>query len=132
MHRYGWWPPPVTDLAPGGRPGCGYSLHVPDTLGARARDLAAQIMREYPGRLRHLAAVAARADALSVTVPTDTVDALAASCWLHDIGYPPALRQTGFPPLEGATYLRQEGSPDDDCALVAHPSAAALSRGSTA
>jgi len=59
---------------------------VPDTLVARARDLAAQIMREYPDRLRHLAAVAARADALSVTVPTDMVDALVASAWLHDIG----------------------------------------------
>src|SRR6476646_1657594 len=55
-------------------------------------------------------------------VPTDMVDALVASAWLHDIGYAPALRQTGFHPLDGATYLRQEGWPDDVCALVAHHS----------
>jgi hypothetical protein len=32
------------------------------------------------------------------------------------------LRQTGFHPLDGATYLRQEGRPDGVCALVAHHS----------
>jgi predicted hydrolase (HD superfamily) len=96
--------------------------YVPDTLVARARDLAAQIMRGHPDRLRHLAAVAARADTLSVTVPTDRADALVAAAWLHDIGYAPALRQTGFHPLDGATHLRQEGWPDDVCALVAHHS----------
>jgi putative nucleotidyltransferase with HDIG domain len=95
---------------------------VPDTLVTKARDLAAQIMREHPDRLRHLAAVAARADALSGTVSIDAVDALVASAWLHDIGYASALRETGFHPLDGATYLRQEGWPDRVCALVAHHS----------
>ena len=32
------------------------------------------------------------------------------------------MRQTGFHPLDGATYLRQEGWPDGVCALVAHHS----------
>jgi predicted hydrolase (HD superfamily) len=95
---------------------------VPDTLVAKARDLASHIMREDPYRLRHLAAVAARADALSATVSVGTVDALVASAWLHDIGYAPALRQTGFHPLDGATYLRTEGWPDRVCTLVAHHS----------
>jgi HD superfamily phosphodiesterase len=95
---------------------------VPDTLVAKARDLAAHIMRAHPDRLRHLAAVASRADALSATVSVDMVDTLVASAWLHDIGYAPALRQTGFHPLDGATYLRQEGWPDGVCALVAHHS----------
>jgi predicted hydrolase (HD superfamily) len=45
-----------------------------------------------------------------------------ASAWLHDIGYAPALRQTGFHPLDGAMYLRQEGWPEPVCALVAHHS----------
>jgi len=79
-------------------------------------------MREHPDRLRHLAAVAERAETLSVTVPSTVVDTLVASGWLHDIGYAPALWQTGFHPLDGATYLRAEGWPDPVCALVAHHS----------
>src|SRR5262245_45888415 len=93
-----------------------------DTLVDEAQDLATHIMREHPVRLRHLAAVAARADALGATVPADTVATLVASAWLHDIGYAPALRQTGFHPLDGAMYLRQEGWPEPVCALVAHHS----------
>jgi predicted hydrolase (HD superfamily) len=50
------------------------------------------------------------------------VDALVASAWLHDIGYAPALRQTGFHPLDGATYLREQGWPGHVCTLVAHHS----------
>jgi predicted hydrolase (HD superfamily) len=99
-----------------------FQLTVPETLVAKARDLATRIMREQPDRLRHLAAVAERAEALSVTVPATMVDTLVASGWLHDIGYAPALRQTGFHPLDGATYLREEGWPDPVCALVAHHS----------
>ena len=99
-----------------------FQLTVPETLVAKARDLATRIMREHPDRLRHLAAVAERAEALSVTVPATMVDTLVASGWLHDIGYAPALRQTGFHPLDGATYLRGEGWPDPVCALVAHHS----------
>lgn len=79
-------------------------------------------MREDPDRVCHLGAVAQRAEALSVTVPATMVDALVASGWLHDIGYAPALRQTGFHPLDGARYLRAEGWPDPVCALVAHHS----------
>jgi predicted hydrolase (HD superfamily) len=95
---------------------------MPDTLVTKARDLATHIMCEHPDRLRHLAAAAARADALSATLSMDTIDPLVASAWLHDIGYAPALRQTGFHPLDGATYLRREGWPDRVCALVAHHS----------
>ena len=36
-----------------------------------------------------------------MTVPPEGVDELVASCWLHDIGYAPALRYTGFHPLDG-------------------------------
>ena len=99
-----------------------FQLIVSETLVARARDLATRIMREDPDRVRHLGAVAQRAEALSVTVPATMVDTLVASGWLHDIGYAPALRQTGFHPLDGATYLRGEGWPDPVCELVAHHS----------
>ena len=99
-----------------------FQLIVSETLVARARDLATRIMREDPDRVRHLAAVAQRAEALSVTVPATMVDTVVASGWLHDIGYAPALRQTGFHPLDAATYLRAEGWPDPACELVAHNS----------
>ena len=89
-----------------------FQFIVSETRVARACDLATRIMREDPDRGRHLGAVAERAEALSVTVPATMVDTLVASGWLHDIGYAPALRQTGFHPLDGATYLRGEGWPD--------------------
>ena len=99
-----------------------FQLTVSETLVAKARDLAKRIMSEDPDRVRHLAAVAERAEALSVTVPATMVDTLVASGWLHDVGYAPALRQTGFHPLDGAMYLRGEGWPDPVCALIAHHS----------
>ncbi len=57
-----------------------------------------------------------------MTVPPEGVDELVASCWLHDIGYAPALRYTGFHPLDGAIFLRDDGWPHAVCSLVAHHS----------
>jgi hypothetical protein len=48
-----------------------------------------------------------------------------ASAWLHDIGYAPSLRDSGFHPLDGARYLRDsEQAPDMVRRLVAHHSCA--------
>src|SRR5262249_2928728 len=99
-----------------------FHLIVSETLVARARDLATRIMRGDPDRVRHLGAVAERAAALSVTVPATMVDTLVASGWLHDIGYAPALPQTGFHPRDGARSRRGEGWPEPVCDLVAHHS----------
>ncbi|CAN3130953.1 HD domain-containing protein [Mycobacterium sp. smrl_JER01] len=87
-----------------------------------ARALAAELMADQPTRFKHLAAVAARSDALSAVVADTDVDALVAAGWLHDIGYCPDLAVTGFHPLDGALYLRDEGWPQAVCALVAHHS----------
>ena len=46
---------------------------------------------------------------------------LIASAYLHDIGYAEALATTGFPPLDGARYLRAEGH-ELVARLVAHHS----------
>ena len=44
-----------------------------------------------------------------------------AAAWLHDVGYAPHLARTGFHPLDGARYLRDEEHADDMlCRLVAH------------
>ena len=44
-----------------------------------------------------------------------------AAAWLHDIGYSPLVRSTGFHPLDAARYLRDVVVADDVvCRLVAH------------
>lgn len=47
-----------------------------------------------------------------------------AAAWLHDIGYAPELRQTGFHPLDGARHLESLGAPRRLVCLVAHHSGA--------
>ena len=49
---------------------------------------------------------------------------LVAAGWLHDIGYSPAVAETGFHPLDGARHLRHLGAPDILCRLVAHHTSA--------
>ena len=44
---------------------------------------------------------------------------LVAAAWLHDIGYPPALRDSDFHPLDGARHLRAIGWPPAIYNLVA-------------
>ncbi|MGV0744408.1 HD domain-containing protein [Mycolicibacterium sp. XJ870] len=95
---------------------------MPEVLAEKARELATHMMREYPDRLSHLTGVAARCEALSATVGPSEIDALIAAGWLHDIGYLPWLRRSGFHPLDGALHLRDEGWPEPICALVAHHS----------
>lgn len=87
-----------------------------------SRELVGRMLAEDPKRLRHSAAVAARAQTLAATVARSEVDSLIAAAWLHDIGYGFRLRDSGFHPLDGALYLRREGWPEPVCALVAHHS----------
>jgi HD superfamily phosphodiesterase len=58
-----------------------------------------------PERWRHVGAVAEAAERTGSALSLDT-DVLVAATWLHDIGYSPALTDTGFHPLDGARYLR--------------------------
>jgi hypothetical protein len=57
-------------------------------------------------------------------VSKDERDLLVATAWLHDIGYAPELRQTGFHPLDGARHLESVGAPARLVQLVAHHSGA--------
>ena len=90
--------------------------------GRGARDLLLRILKEDPERRRHCAGVAARAQALAVTVPQAAAAQLVASAWVHDIGYGSLLRDTDFHPIDGAQYLRREGWPKPAYDLVAHHS----------
>src|SRR5664279_679333 len=94
-------------------------------LIANARGLAKKLLRKaLPERWRHTQGVAGRAAELAVTVPAADRPVLIAAAWLHDIGYAPAIQDTGFHPLDGGLYLRREGWDDRLAALVAHHSGA--------
>jgi putative nucleotidyltransferase with HDIG domain len=87
-----------------------------------ARAAAFRLLMANPERLRHSAAVAARAHSLADAVPDDQRDLLVAAAWLHDVGYAEALRDTGFHPLDGARFLRSARWESRVCDLVAHHS----------
>jgi putative nucleotidyltransferase with HDIG domain len=87
-----------------------------------ARATAFRLLVANPERLRHSAAVAARAHSLADAVPDDQRDLLVAAAWLHDVGYAEALRDTGFHPVDGARFLRSTRWESGVCDLVAHHS----------
>lgn len=68
-------------------------------------------------RWLHVQAVAAQARRIAAVV--DGSDLLIAAAYLHDIGYAPELTATGFHPLDGARFVRDQGCPDL-ASLVAH------------
>ena len=75
-------------------------------------------------RWAHTRGVAASARDLVPILGSDA-DLIIAAAWLHDIGYAPALADTGFHPLDGARYLRDVEHADLVlCQLVAHHSGA--------
>lgn len=89
-----------------------------------ARDLVRrELATALPRRWRHLQAVAAKAERLSVLSGV-CGELLVAAAWLHDIGYAPALVDTGFHPLDGARFLRKRGADERLACLVAHHSCA--------
>ena len=96
-------------------------LQTPQLVDAAA-DIAHYILRGAPERLEHSRGVAERAMFLTLAVEDDQAPLLVAAAWLHDIGYGPGLKTTGFHPLDGAQHLRAVGWPELVCGLVAHHS----------
>lgn len=92
-----------------------------------AEDTARTILQvPLPRRWAHTQGVAAHARSLAVILNNEA-DLVTAAAWLHDIGYGPDVRDTGFHPLDGARYLRHRlGSDDMVCRLVAHHSLAII------
>ncbi len=89
-------------------------------------DAAEQIARRHlqvalPRRWLHVDAVARKAARLaSVLFEGADADVLKAAAWLHDLGYAPDIRDTGFHPLDGAVWLREAGFENRVAALVAY------------
>jgi hypothetical protein len=60
----------------------------------------------------------------ATTTPLDDRPLLVAAAWLHDVGYSPELAVTGFHPLDGARWLRDQGFDERVASLVAYHSCA--------
>ncbi|MFD0362673.1 HD domain-containing protein [Nocardia sp. GCM10030253] len=88
-----------------------------------AEELArTKLATSLPRRWAHVQGVASQARRAAAIV--DDGDLLIAAAWLHDIGYAPDLVGTGFHPVDGAVFLREQGIPERICALVANHSCA--------
>lgn len=98
-----------------------------DDLVDQARELAQQLLSTVDDggrRWRHTLAVAERAAEGSGAVAPEQVNLLLAAAWLHDVGYAPAIAQTGFHPVDGAVHLQRSLWPPALVGLVAHHSGA--------
>ncbi len=92
-----------------------------------AKDIAEGLLADsLPRRWAHVQGVAGRARTLALILEEDS-ELIEVAAWLHDIGYAPSLVRTGFHPLDGARYLRDDLGVDEVvCQLVAHHTAAAI------
>jgi hypothetical protein len=83
-----------------------------------AHDLAEEHLAPLGRRWTHVKQVAARAAEVGELVGQDK-PTLVAAVYLHDIGYAPALVQSGFHPLDGARFVRRHGH-ERLARLIAH------------
>lgn len=93
-----------------------------------ARSIArAELEDVLPRRWAHSQGVEQAAEHLEVRLPDTDARLLRASAILHDVGYAPRLALTGFHPLDGARFLRDEHGADEQLTrLVANHSCALL------
>jgi putative nucleotidyltransferase with HDIG domain len=94
---------------------------------ASARDLSERLLAvALPDRWAHSLSVAAKAEELRGLLHDDT-EVVETAGWLHDIGYAPDVRATGFHALDGARYLRDvTHAVPVVCTLVAHHTCATI------
>ena len=89
-------------------------------LAERARRAAEVRLAPMATRLAHVRGVAAAAERLAERIDPLEADSLVAAAWLHDVGYAPSVRSTGFHSLDGAVFVRAEGFPALVVSLVAY------------
>ena len=70
-----------------------------------AAERTQQLISPLGNRWLHIQGVAERARTISHVFDENDQTYLIAAAYLHDIGYAPELRKTGFHPLDGAYYL---------------------------
>jgi hypothetical protein len=89
-------------------------------LADRARRVAEFRLAPLTTRLAHVRGVAVAARRLVARIDLLEADSLVAAAWLHDVGYAPSVRSTGFHPVDGAVFVRAEGFPAAVVSLVAY------------
>ncbi|MFS7877674.1 HD domain-containing protein [Streptomyces asiaticus] len=96
-------------------------------LTKRAYNLAESLLSEpLPRRWSHSLGVAERARSLRPILGKNAA-LMEAAAVLHDVGYSPQIATTGFHPLDGARFLRDQEAMDERIVrLVAHHSCALL------
>jgi len=75
------------------------------TLLNQAAKCAENFLSPLGKRWLHVQGVAQRAHYISQVLNPDDATYLVAAAYLHDIGYAPALKRTGFHPLDGASVI---------------------------
>jgi len=85
--------------------------------GDECRELAREFLGDLGPRWAHVQAVA-KAVAPWRLAP-ETMELITDAAWLHDIGYAPAIRDTGMHAIDGARFLDRDGAPKILVSLVA-------------
>lgn len=99
------------------------SVYAPQVRSARV--LAEALLSSLPDRLAHVRAVAKEAKKLKPHFDSYAGHSLVAAAWLHDIGYSPIVKVTGFHPADGAAYAREAGFDELVVSMIAYHSGAA-------
>jgi len=89
------------------------------SLIGRGQKLATQALADMPRRLAHVGGVAAAAQRVVEQRGVKYADQIVAAAWLHDIGYAPSIKDTGFHPVDGARFVQDAGFPELVVSLVA-------------
>jgi HD domain len=84
-----------------------------------AEKQASDLIAPLGNRWLHVQGVVRKAQCVAEILPQDDRPYLIAAAYLHDIGYAPSLKKTGFHPLDGAYYMRSCGY-ERLASLVAH------------
>jgi hypothetical protein len=79
------------------------------TLRGWSAGYAEELLAPLGDRWAHVQGVVRQAQAVAAILPAEEREVLVAAAYLHDLGYAPALAETGFHALDGGRHLRALG-----------------------